>query len=138
MPMQKNIYPPHWRQIRLRLLARDKYRCTVCGVEDRRHIIRVGECYVYMDGPNAGYKYNNEGKFIEYVQDYQSLSGKVIQVVITIMHLDHDEWNHEVSDDRLACVCQLHHLKYDRHDNELRKRYGKHFKRFQLSLFNIH
>lgn len=38
---------------------------------------------------------------------------KKVKVVLTIAHLDHDETNHNVSDDRLKALCQLCHLRYD-------------------------
>ena len=133
--MNKKNYPPDWRQRRLRILARDRYRCTVCGVQDRATIVRVGDTYVYTDSLK---QYTSTGQYIRTWRPSEACPeyyGKPIQVVITVMHLDHDEWNHDVHDDRLACACQLHHLKYDKHDNDLRKRYGKQYKRFQLELF---
>lgn len=136
MPMNRKIYPPDWRQRRLRILARDRYRCTVCGVMDRKQIVRVGDAYVYLDTLKS---YDvNTGEYIRtWRQDEPGPEyyGKPITVVITIMHLDQDEWNHDVDDSRLACACQLHHFAYDRFDNERRKRYGKQYRRFQLELF---
>ncbi|GAF86137.1 unnamed protein product, partial [marine sediment metagenome] len=38
---------------------------------------------------------------------------KPVKVVLTIAHLDHDEENHNVTDDRLKAACQLCHLRYD-------------------------
>lgn len=38
---------------------------------------------------------------------------KRVKVVLTIAHLDHDEENHDVKDDRLKAACQLCHLRYD-------------------------
>lgn len=38
---------------------------------------------------------------------------KKVKIVLTIAHLDHDETNYEVSDDRLKAACQLCHLRYD-------------------------
>lgn len=35
------------------------------------------------------------------------------RVVLTIAHLDHDEENWDVEDDRLAALCQRCHLRYD-------------------------
>lgn len=40
-------------------------------------------------------------------------SEKMVKVVLTIAHLDHDETNHEVKDERLMAMCQLCHLRYD-------------------------
>ena len=38
---------------------------------------------------------------------------KKVKVILTIAHLDHDETNHEVKDDRLMAMCQICHLRYD-------------------------
>lgn len=38
---------------------------------------------------------------------------KPVKIVLTIAHLDHDETNMNVSDDRLKASCQLCHLRYD-------------------------
>lgn len=131
--MNRKLYPADWRQRRLRILARDRYRCVFCGVMDRKHIIRVGENYIYAD---TGAEHNSAGRHIRTHQYGEHMEyGTPILVVITIMHLDHDEWNHDVPDNRLASACQRCHLAYDKHDNAQRKIYGKQYKRFQLELF---
>lgn len=38
---------------------------------------------------------------------------KKVKVILTIAHLDHDETNHHVADDRLKAMCQICHLRYD-------------------------
>ncbi len=38
---------------------------------------------------------------------------KIIKVILTIAHLDHDETNWNVKDDRLKAMCQKCHLQYD-------------------------
>lgn len=47
---------------------------------------------------------------------------KQIKVVLTIAHLDHDETNHDVKLDRLAAMCQLHHLRYDAKEKHRRSK----------------
>lgn len=39
---------------------------------------------------------------------------KFITIILTTAHLDHDKLNHDVSDDRLAALCQRCHLNHDR------------------------
>lgn len=51
------------------------------------------------------------------------------RIVLTTAHLDHDEDNWDVSDDRLATMCPGCHLAYDRHDNLYRQRYGKDYRK---------
>ena len=45
-------------------------------------------------------------------------------VVLTTAHLDHDSDNHEVTDDRLAYLCQACHLGYDRWRHIMKMKYG--------------
>jgi 5-methylcytosine-specific restriction endonuclease McrA len=58
-------------------------------------------------------------------------------VVLTVAHLDHDETNWEVEDDRLLTLCASCHLRYDAPDNAMRRRYGKQYRDNQYSLFNL-
>lgn len=46
-----------------------------------------------------------------------------VKIVLTIAHLDHDEENNEVSDDRLQALCQRCHLKYDATEKARRKKH---------------
>ena len=57
-------------------------------------------------------------------------------VVLTCAHLDHDETNWNVSDDRLATLCAPCHLRYDRGDNSMRKKFGKNYRDNQRTLFD--
>lgn len=56
-------------------------------------------------------------------------------VVLTCAHLDHDETNWEVKDDRLITLCAPCHLRYDAPDNAMRRAYGKNYRDNQFSLF---
>jgi hypothetical protein len=56
-------------------------------------------------------------------------------VVLTIAHLDWNETDWTVTDDRLQAMCQRCHLAYDRNDNRLRRRNGKYYKDVQQTLF---
>ncbi len=38
---------------------------------------------------------------------------KFTKIILTIAHLDHDHKNHQVTDDRLAALCQRCHLILD-------------------------
>lgn len=38
---------------------------------------------------------------------------RTVKVVLTIAHLDHDETNWNVQDNRLMAMCQRHHIQYD-------------------------
>lgn len=73
--------------------------------------------------------YKKEGKTIWEVANFstwlQNGLPKRVKVVLTIAHLDHDETNHNVSDDRLKAMCQLCHLRYDAKEKLSRKKKNK-------------
>ena len=48
------------------------------------------------------------------------------QVVLTVAHLDHDVENWDVSDDRLAALCQACHLDHDREHHNRTRRMNRH------------
>jgi len=47
------------------------------------------------------------------------------QVVLTVAHLDHDEDNWDVRDERLAALCQRCHLTYDAKRHAQNRKYGR-------------
>ena len=100
MPIDYSKYPANWLELRSAVLARAKNKCEFCGVEN----------YLF------GYR-DNDGQFHELSGmqlEAADLDGdKVIQIILTIAHLDHDEENHDVKIDRLAALCQRCHLSYD-------------------------
>lgn len=57
------------------------------------------------------------------------------RVILTTAHLDHDEENWDVSDDRLATLCAPCHLRYDAADNRRRRSYGKRYSATMPKLF---
>lgn len=56
------------------------------------------------------------------------------RIVLTTAHLDHDEDNWKVSDDRLATMCPACHLAYDRHDNLYRAKYGQNYRQTIITI----
>lgn len=84
MPINYKDYPPNWKEIRARILERAGHKCEWCGA------------------PNY-FEHSRKDK-----------RGNPVKVVLTIAHLDHDKENHNVTDDRLAALCQKCHLNYDR------------------------
>ena len=131
MAFNSKLYPPDWRRRRLRILERDGHRCKFCKVKNYAQIIRLKEgVYIYTDNERM---YNSTGEY-QGRASAKYLYGKPIKIILTVMHLDHDEWNWEVTDDRLAVSCQRCHLNYDRIDNQLRKKYGKQYRRYQFTI----
>ena len=104
MPIDYSLYPPDWKDIRARILERAAHRCEQCGVANRA----VG--YRTADG--------------EFRAVFRVLPGtrlangaKVIRIVLTIAHLNHDVTDNDPAG--LAALCQSCH---NRHDVEHRKR----------------
>jgi len=100
MTIDYKKYPANWKkEIRPRILLRDNNCCKLCGVENKRLIVRTEKGFLYWpDGME------NEA---------WSLDGlKSVMIVLTIAHLDHDTTNN--SDENLAALCQKCHLNYDR------------------------
>lgn len=86
MPVDYKKYPPNWKtEIRPRILSRSNNCCEFCGVENYSKVKR-----------STG-----------------TVNEREIKIIITIAHLDHDETNWNVKDERLAALCQRCHLRYD-------------------------
>lgn len=108
MPCDYSKYPPNWKtEIRPRILKRAGNKCEHCRVENKAIIRRSKQdpmAYFYWDD-------NRQeligGSFTGLIVDNALL--KQIKIVLTIAHLDHDPENWNVSDDRLAALCQRCH-----------------------------
>jgi hypothetical protein len=122
MPIDYKKYPSNWlKEIRPRIMHRANNTCE-CEQCDFKHLEEVWA--VKYKGRTTGwyrdfYEANLQRKTVESKRNKKT--GKVepipnpkkVKVVLTIAHLDHDETNQEVSDDRLMAMCQLCHLRYD-------------------------
>lgn len=130
MPIDYRHYPADWKERRIRILDRAGYCCEHCGV-DNYSVIWRGEGHDY-DLAGVGDTFQDARQIRN--EAWRKHDRRPIIVILTVAHLDHDEWNEEVSDERLAALCQRCHLRHDRRDNELRKRYGKFYRKDQLLL----
>lgn len=111
MPIDYTIYPNNWKEIRERILHRADHKCEFCGLLNYSSVLSV----LYLN--NRIWLNNlNDMQTILNTQsmDTEIYNTKVVKVVLTIAHLDHDPRNHNVTDDRLRALCQLCHLKYDK------------------------
>lgn len=122
MPIDYKKYPPNWRsEIRPRIMKRANNTCEFDGC-DFKHLEMVWS--VKKNGKTLGWfrdfeEANKLPKSFESKRNKKT--GKVevipnpkkVRVVLTIAHLDHDETNHDVKDERLKAACQLCHLRYD-------------------------
>lgn len=129
MPIDYKKYPPNWaKEIVPRILTRAKHRCEHCGIENRIYGYRdKSGKFVSMEGfrQKIGKKSAviiDEKVF--WLYSFLPNKYKLIQIILTIAHLDHDAQNWEVSDDRLAALCQACHLKYDLHRHVWKRKFG--------------
>lgn len=115
MPIDYKKYPPSWKtEIRPAILERAKHCCEQCGLKNHA----------------VGYR-NSEGMFIEchawlYNESKVTPDGhKVIKIVLTIAHLDHDITNNDPAN--LRALCQKCHLSLDKdqHRQSSRKTINK-------------
>ena len=108
MPIDYKKYPKDWKETRNRILARAKNCCEECEFENGKLVC----------------SFLNHNKVREWVRpifaDLIDYPYKEVKVVLTIAHLDHDETNHDVKDDRLKAMCQLCHLRYDAKEKKRR------------------
>jgi hypothetical protein len=98
----RHLYPDDWHEIRASILKRAENRCEFCGVENRAKgwRDRFGEFHQLRELATAS------------VRDLRLMTGKrIIAIVLTVAHLDHDPAN--CDPDNLKALCQMCHLNYD-------------------------
>lgn len=102
--MNKANYPADWNAISLRIRDRDGWRCKWCGVANRS----VG--YREKDGTFVRLAASQADAGMEV--ETASLDGeRVITIVLTVAHIDHDSRNN--ADANLAALCQRCHIRHD-------------------------
>lgn len=124
MPIDYKLYPATWPDIRKRVLERDSHCCKICkvkngvavfrGVLDGEEVFQTADARVYRLSDGV-FLTENPWACIE--PSSGDPAQKAIKIVLTVAHLDHDISNN--SDENLAALCQLHHL---RHDNKYHRK----------------
>lgn len=109
---RKHLYPKDWPQISLRIRARAKNLCEFCGVKNGAlggrldgvfyPALPVGEKLLRLEWPRPGEHARCKGR---------DQPMRIIRIVLTVAHLDHDETN--CADENLKALCQRCHLTYD-------------------------
>lgn len=109
-PENKKLYPKNWKEIRQNILQRANNKCEFCGISNYA----------------VGYRDYN-GKFVQIDEYAENVSPdvlygeKIIKIVLTIAHLDHNPQNN--NPENLRALCQKCHLNYDlKHHLESRKK----------------
>ena len=138
MPINYKLYPANWKtKIRPDILERANNCCENCGVKNKLVIERgfYNEIEVYQDIlQNEGAIYKAENS--EYLtSDYLGSidgNGKMITVVLTISHTDHDISNNDYSN--LKALCQRCHNRHDAAHRKENRRKNRRKNKGQLKL----
>lgn len=126
MPIDYSKYPPNWKtEIVPRILLRAENKCEHCGIENKASVWSIP---IWMkDHPRYKIKriWTTDKSCMIRLKSQVCIPDveggiKLIKVVLTIAHLDHDETNFDVEDDRLAAMCQSCHLNYDASEKQRR------------------
>jgi hypothetical protein len=137
LPMKSELYPANWKEISLRIRERDGQKCKFCGAGNKSYIYRRPEnpdSYEVVATPEE----IEETPFYAYdaIGGYQILGLKVVQVVLTVAHLNHDA--SDCRDSNLAALCQRCHLRLDVDQHRVssaKTRYAKKLASGQTTLF---
>ena len=125
-PENRHRYPADWPQIRLRILKRAGYRCEHLGCNARQYSVGCwhrpgGGEWQWLGhwGQNDNPRTYEEARQIAAEQSFDRFGDgpvpagepRIIVIVLTIAHLDHQPEN--CADDNLRAMCQRHHLAHD-------------------------
>jgi 5-methylcytosine-specific restriction endonuclease McrA len=125
MGMNRELYPKNWKEISLRIRERDGQKCKECGVRNGAYGCRD------QDG-----NFYTEGEIDRNGVAPGTILGKVIKIVLTVAHLDHDSTNN--ADSNLAALCQRCHLRLDIDQHKANSAKTRHLKKVaagQIELF---
>jgi hypothetical protein len=117
MPIDYSKYPKNWKtEIRPAILERAKNRCEKCGIKNHDIVIRGcwndKPVYQKMDGQIFDAE-NSEYLGSNYVGEVDIHNkNKIIRIVLTISHTDHDINNNKYSN--LKALCQRCHINHDK------------------------
>jgi len=104
--MNRKLYPHNWEEISLKVRKEAGHKCEFCGVPDRVWIIRnkfnPAE-YVIVEDSDSYFKTLHDSGC-----DY---GDKIIEVILTVAHLDHNPGNNERAN--LRALCQRCHNVHD-------------------------
>ncbi len=130
MPIDYKKYPPNWRsEIVPRILYRAGNCCEKCRTPNGAKMYSVTLKIQDEDGrykPKA-YWSSVMGDALRAARFNRELISEV-KVVLTVAHLDHDEENWNVTDDRLMAMCQHCHINNDAQEKYRRQQEGNYGK----------
>jgi hypothetical protein len=121
-PQNRKLYPPDWKAISERIrFERAKGQCECCGVWHGESGCRdvLGE-FITSEEHAAG-----AGLF-----DSNNPLPKLIKIVLTVAHLNHDPTDNR--DENLKAMCQKCHNDYDRAHRQANARVTREKKRNRM------
>ena len=127
MPMNRSLYPSNWEEIRERVRHRADDRCEWCGVANHAYGARDRND-VWHDQASIDHMNSTDGEIL-----FGGAYPKIIRIVCTTMHLDHDTRNNDPNNLRFAC--QRCHLRHDAAHHAINARETRRRKCGQLKLF---
>ncbi len=111
-PENRARYPEDWPAIRAAILERAGHRCEQCKAANHTRIARGAgdDVDTYMTDDAHVYDADN-GEYLgrKRMSDYDVL--RMVDIVLTIAHLDHTPENRDPAN--LRAWCQRCHLRYD-------------------------
>lgn len=119
-PENRELYPggsptsPEWIELRNRVLDREGNRCKFCRAPNHQWIARARSdpgTYQVAKGQVFNVKGEELDKGAVSAGEFDWATPRIVQVILTIMHLDHDPGNNGL--DNLAAGCQRCHNIHD-------------------------
>ena len=116
MPIDYRRYAHDWHtRILPEIWRRAKCKCESCGLESRQAV--WSERVIRFKGKKKVYRQH----WFTSRPPHSHNPGKWVKVILTVAHLDHDEWNHKVELHRLKLLCQRCHLNLDSKIHTMRR-----------------
>lgn len=111
-PENRKRYPDNWIEIREAILARAGNCCEQCKVANGKVIARGAGPFAGTYQTDDAEVYDAEtGEHIARVRMSEYQVKNMVQIVLTIAHLDHQPEN--CDENNLRAWCQMHHLRHD-------------------------
>lgn len=111
-PENRSRYPDNWSEIRAAILARAGNCCEQCKVANGKRIARGAGPFAGTYQTDDAEVYDAEtGEHIARVRMSEYQVKNMVQIVLTIAHLDHQPEN--CDPENLRAWCQMHHLRHD-------------------------
>lgn len=133
-PENRARYPKEWPEIRSAILDRAGNRCEKCKAPNRARIARGGgkDCGTYMLD-SADVFCDETGEYLGMCRhsDYDLL--RMVDVVLTVAHLDHTPEN--CDPENLRAWCQKCHLAYDHEHHQKNAQATRRARSGTLELF---